>query len=114
MRRVSLGLGFKLLGFREFKVKYVWTAWNLQFWVFRASGPRNRNGTIHERPQDHLGHSGLHFGYRSGIVLSNLGRRLISKISIPTTSTPLLKPKLPKPALERSREPSVTMATVLY
>ena len=40
---------------------------------FQASGPRNSTETLHGRPQVHLGHSGLHVGFRSGIVLSNLG-----------------------------------------
>ena len=66
----GLGLGFTLLGFREFTE--VCTVWSLQFWSFRASGPRNSTGTVHE-PRAHLGHSALHVGYRSGIVLINLG-----------------------------------------
>ena len=52
--------------------------------------------------------------YILGIVLSNLGMSSHSKISIPTTSTPSLKPKLSTLALERNKGPRVTTAAFLY
>ena len=57
VQRVVLGLGFRLLGFRE--LKDVWTVWSLH------SGPRDSTGTVHERPRAHLGHTR---GYMWGIV----------------------------------------------
>ena len=62
---------FRKGAFREFKD--FWTVSSLQFWGFRDFGPCNSTGTVAEQPRAHLGCSGLRFGYRCGIALSNLG-----------------------------------------
>ena len=107
---IGSGPGFRLLGFCEFED--VWIVWTLQFWGFRACGPRNSTGTVHERPLACLGHSGLHFGYGSGIVLSNL--RTSANFQDFHPEAPWLNPKLPTPSLERNQEPRATMATLLH